>query len=135
MPISLVTKLRMRDDLYATKHSDVASFTFDERVAAVFPDMIARSVPGYREWLDDIAALAARQVPAQGRAYDMGSALGATTGIMAKGCADRPCEIIGIDNAEAMVTAARSTGQNISAKRVYALRLAIYAGRNLSHPI
>ena len=36
-----------RDRLYAEPLSDVEAFVFDEKVAAVFPDMIRRSVPGY----------------------------------------------------------------------------------------
>ena len=36
-----------RDRLYAEPRSDVEAFVFDDKVAAVFPDMIRRSVPGY----------------------------------------------------------------------------------------
>ena len=35
-----------RDDLYDRPQA-VVDFRFDERTAAVFPDMIHRSVPGY----------------------------------------------------------------------------------------
>jgi tRNA (cmo5U34)-methyltransferase len=35
------------DKLFAHPLGVVPDFTFDEAVAAVFPDMIVRSVPGY----------------------------------------------------------------------------------------
>ena len=36
-----------KDDLYSGYRERVADFVFDENVAAVFDDMIHRSVPGY----------------------------------------------------------------------------------------
>ena len=36
-----------RDDLYSLPLNQVGNFEFDEQVVRVFPDMIARSVPGY----------------------------------------------------------------------------------------
>jgi hypothetical protein len=39
------------DRIYAERSSKVAEFKFDDAVAEVFPDMIERSVPGYREVL------------------------------------------------------------------------------------
>ena len=36
-----------KDDIFATKQSQIVDFVFDEQVVAVFPDMIRRSVPGY----------------------------------------------------------------------------------------
>ena len=49
-----------KDDIYALPLSNVGDFTFDERVVDVFPDMIARSVPGYTSSLSMIGELAAR---------------------------------------------------------------------------
>ena len=37
-----------KDSLYAEKQNQVTPFRFDKDVAAVFDDMIERSVPGYR---------------------------------------------------------------------------------------
>jgi tRNA (cmo5U34)-methyltransferase len=35
------------DSLYAEPRNEITGFVFDQRVAAVFPDMIRRSVPGH----------------------------------------------------------------------------------------
>lgn len=35
------------DNIFAAPIDKIGDFTFDERVAEVFPDMIQRSVPGY----------------------------------------------------------------------------------------
>ena len=51
-----------RDDIYSLPLNQVGSFEFDEQVVSVFPDMIARSVPGYASILSMIEQLAARFV-------------------------------------------------------------------------
>ena len=37
----------MRDEVFRNPRSQIVDFVFDETVAAAFPDMIRRSVPGY----------------------------------------------------------------------------------------
>ena len=62
-----------RDTLYDTPQA-VVDFRFDERTAAVFPDMIHRSVPGYATLLQLFAVIGAGFVPEGGHAYDLGCA-------------------------------------------------------------
>ncbi|GLR64600.1 carboxy-S-adenosyl-L-methionine synthase CmoA [Marinospirillum insulare] len=68
-----------RDAIFATPLDELASFSFDEQVASVFPDMIKRSIPGYSQILGMTGVIAKRYVPEGGRIYDLGASLGATT--------------------------------------------------------
>ncbi len=68
-----------RDTVFANPLDELASFSFDEQVASVFPDMIKRSIPGYSQILGMTGVIAKRYVPEGGRIYDLGASLGATT--------------------------------------------------------
>lgn len=97
------------DRIYAQK-CDVEPFRFDATVAAVFPDMLQRSIPGYAASIEAIGSLAARFVRPGTRCYDLGCSLGAATlamrqAIRAKAVPD--CRILAIDNARAMVDRCR----------------------------
>ena len=79
--------MSQRDRIYALPSSParargeetpVAPFNFDARVAAVFPDMIRRSVPGYELILQSLPWLAARVVQPHSHVYDLGCSLGAS---------------------------------------------------------
>lgn len=97
-----------RDRLFAeVAQSD--GFEFDESVAAVFPDMIRRSVPGYPMIIGMIQLLAARYAQTDSRLYDLGCSLGASTAALALGAGHRHCEVIGIDNSPAMLAKAQET--------------------------
>ena len=47
-----------RDTLFSAPIARLGDWTFDERVAEVFPDMIQRSVPGYSNIISMIGMLA-----------------------------------------------------------------------------
>ncbi|WP_430754861.1 carboxy-S-adenosyl-L-methionine synthase CmoA [Magnetovirga frankeli] len=96
------------DRIYAEPLAEVTDFVFDERVAAVFPDMINRSVPGYATIIRMIGLLAAERVPVGGRCYDLGCSLGAAALAMSRGGAGRQIEVIAVDNSAAMI---RRAGQ------------------------
>ena len=100
-----------KDRVYSERKSQLVDFAFDDTVAAVFPDMIRRSVPGYETVVPLtglIAARALRDAAARPpRAYDLGCSLGATALAMLRQMGDRPCEIIGVDSAPAMISRAR----------------------------
>ncbi len=51
-----------RDTLFSAPIARLGDWTFDERVAEVFPDMIQRSVPGYSNIISMIGMLAERFV-------------------------------------------------------------------------
>ena len=83
-------------------------FRFNAEVAAVFPDMLRRSIPGYEASLEAIGSLAARYVRPGTRCYDLGCSLGAASLAMRQGIRAGGCRIIAIDNAPAMVERCRN---------------------------
>ena len=104
-----------RDQVYASDFDLVEAFRFDERVAAVFSDMVRRSVPGYGTVLSLTGLLAGTYLQPDSRGYDLGCSLGASTLAIARAVADQNPEnyqsdcqkdyqIIAVDNSEAMVT-------------------------------
>jgi len=103
------------DSLFAQPLGDVGEFRFDENVAAVFPDMLKRSIPGYQTIISQSGLLAARFAKANTNLYDLGCSLGATTIAMRTAMIDAHkldkadysgCVLHGIDNSEAMLNRA-----------------------------
>lgn len=93
----------MRDNIYANTLDNIAGFRFDESVAAVFPDMIQRSVPGYSNIITMTGLLAARHAQDNTRCYDLGCSLGASTLAMMSNLQDRPIEFVAVDNSAPML--------------------------------
>lgn len=97
----------MRDEVYRSRHGDLVDFTFDATVAAVFPDMIRRSVPGY-DSVVQLTGLIAAQCAAPGTVcYDLGCSLGATARSIERALAGRSCRIVAVDDSPAMLARAR----------------------------
>lgn len=97
-----------RDRLFAGSAAQAGDFVFDDAVAAVFPDMIKRSVPGYPAIINMIQLLAEEYAQAGSTLLDLGCSLGASTAALALGSADRDCQVTGIDNAPAMLERAQA---------------------------
>ena len=95
-----------KDRIYTADPGD-EPFRFNEAVAAVFPDMLRRSIPGYAASLEAIGSLAARYVKPGTQCYDLGCSLGAATLAMRQGIRAPGCRIIAIDNAPAMIDRCR----------------------------
>ncbi len=93
-----------RDRLYAGNMLP-GDFVFDEKVAAVFDDMIHRSVPGYTTIIAMGASLAEKHYQPGTRIYDLGCSLGAASLAIARRMAGRPCEIVAVDNSRPMLDA------------------------------
>jgi len=96
-----------KDDLYRETDAGPGSFEFNDAVAAVFPDMLRRSIPGYDASIDAIAALTRRYVSAGTRCYDLGCSLGASTLAIRRNISAPDCEIVAVDLAPAMVRRCR----------------------------
>jgi len=81
-------------------------FEFDEEVAAVFDDMLMRSVPFYEEAQHITTFFAKKYLPRNGRLYDLGSS---TASLLLQLAKELPfqAELIGLDNSEAMLQQAR----------------------------
>lgn len=93
-----------RDTLYSELSADIEAFSFDERVTRVFADMIRRSVPGYASVVAMTGVLGAEYVRPGTRVYDLGCSLG--TGLISVyERVQAPCELVGVDSSEAMISA------------------------------
>ncbi len=91
-----------RDKIYESDPG-AEPFRFDDKVAAVFPDMLRRSIPGYAASIEAIGSLAARYVHAGTNCYDLGCSLGAATLAMRQGIREPGCRIVAVDTAPAMI--------------------------------
>lgn len=92
-----------QDNLFAKSRALTTGFRFDEQVVKVFPDMIARSVPGYELVVPMIGMLARRYAQPDSRIYDLGCSLGAVSLVMCRAVHTSGVKIIAVDNSEAMV--------------------------------
>lgn len=96
-----------QDTIYAAEKEAVTPFEFDEAVVAVFPDMIARSVPGYTLLLPLIGQIASRYAQPHSRCYDLGCSLGAVTLALRQQIEQTDCRITAVDNSPAMIEQCR----------------------------
>jgi tRNA (cmo5U34)-methyltransferase len=92
-----------RDTIFSAPIDQIGNFTFDERVAEVFPDMLQRSIPGYSNIISAIGMLAERFVKPNSNVYDLGCSLGAATLSARRNIRQEGCNIIAVDNSPAMV--------------------------------
>jgi tRNA (cmo5U34)-methyltransferase len=107
----------MRDVVFRGEHPEIAEFAFDERVSAVFSDMLKRSVPGYGTIISLIAVLAKKYAQPDTAIYDLGCSLGAVSFAIAKNV--KNCRIFGFDVSEPMIKKAKSLiSQNSDAGKI-----------------
>ncbi|MBT7334714.1 MAG: carboxy-S-adenosyl-L-methionine synthase CmoA [Gammaproteobacteria bacterium] len=97
----------MRDEVYRHSQPHIVDFAFTEAVAAVFPDMIRRSVPGYETMIPVTGLIAARHLGEHQHAYDLGCSLGATTLAILQHNNTPTIRVTGLDNSAAMIAGAR----------------------------
>ena len=100
-----------------------SGFQFDEQVVRVFPDMIARSVPGYELIIPMIGMLARRYAQPDSRIYDLGCSLGAASMAMSAAVPTGGTKIIAVDNSAAMVEKCKQNLANISGRIPIEVRL------------
>jgi tRNA (cmo5U34)-methyltransferase len=96
-----------KDDIYSHYRERVADFVFDDTVAAVFDDMIRRSVPGYATVIAMTRVFAEHYAQPDSTCYDLGCSLGAGTLALRKGIGKPGCKIVAVDNSAAMVNKCR----------------------------
>lgn len=96
-----------KDEIYRSEETGSKPFEFNEAVARVFPDMLARSIPGYAATLDAIRSLAGRFVQPSTNCYDLGCSLGAATLALQSGTRAAQCRVIAVDNSPAMLSRCR----------------------------
>lgn len=108
--------MNQRDQLFDTNHAP-EPFRFNEAVAAVFPDMIIRSVPGYEFCLSQIEKIAKNFIQPDSNVYDLGCSLGAITLTLRSGIIQSKkinVEIYAIDSSSAMIERAKTHIQSYS---------------------
>lgn len=110
------------DNLYATGRVD-EDFSFNDRVAEVFDDMLERSIPFYRTVMDGMAQLLACRLPEGATLYDLGSSTGTTLLELTRRLAAKNFRYIGIDNAPAMVAKARQKSAQFGKSGMLQFRL------------
>jgi tRNA (cmo5U34)-methyltransferase len=95
----------MKDTIYRSKDTPIKPFEFNKRVVEVFPDMIERSVPGYPLTISMISVMANNYVQEGTNVYDLGCSLGAVSLAVQQGLKNKKCNIIAVDNSQAMIDA------------------------------
>jgi len=101
------TTAQPADTVFARPIEHVNDFVFDETVAGVFDDMVARSVPQYAEIQRMLAELAAEFVTEGSSVYDLGCSTG-TTLAQLHGALRVPARLVGIDNSPEMLDRCRT---------------------------
>lgn len=91
------------DRIFASGQARQGSFRFDENVVRVFPDMIARSVPGYELIVPMTGLLARRYAQPGTRIYDLGCSLGASTLAMAGAVRAEGVRFVAVDSSRPMI--------------------------------
>jgi len=94
-----------RDKLFGEPQSS-RDFVFDQKTAAVFDDMVARSVPLYDEMQRMCGELASSFAVGGSTLYDLGCSTG-TTLLTLDGVVDPGVRFVGIDSSAAMLEIAR----------------------------
>jgi len=110
-----------KDRIYARPLERVGGFVFDDSVAAVFDDMIRRSVPGYAMTLSLMPLIAKRYAQEQTRIYDLGCSLGAGLVAIGNGSPESTT-LIGIDNSQPMLDRCQSNLAQAIEKQAWELR-------------
>lgn len=92
-----------KDNLFSAPIDKLGDWTFDDKVAEVFPDMVQRSIPGYSNIISMIGMLAGHFVQNNSQIYDLGCSLGAATLTIRRNITGKNCKIIAVDNSPAMI--------------------------------
>ena len=92
----------MTKDRLFSKKMKPSSFSFNQEVAEVFPDMLERSIPSYRTTIDSIRFLASKYSKRGTNCYDLGCSLGASSIALGEGSAKNDCNVIAIDKSSSM---------------------------------
>ena len=99
-------KPHARDQVFSDGKNTVGDFVFNDKVAAVFDDMVSRSVPFYDEIQRMITEIALDYATPGSRVYDLGCSTG-TTLLAMNEVLDPSIEFIGLDNSHEMLDRCR----------------------------
>ena len=95
-----------KDKIFAQKNRRVGDFNFGRRTAAVFDDMLHRSVPFYSEIQRMMGEIAANFAEPGTNVYDLGCSTG-TTFLMLDRFVKKGARFVGVDSSREMLAQAR----------------------------
>lgn len=95
----------MRDEIFGKKKKHIPDFSFNDEVAAVFDDMVERSIPNYGEVHRIVADMVRRYLPDGATVYDLGCSTGTTIVLMDQTAKSvgKKVNFIGVDASKAML--------------------------------
>ena len=102
-----------RDTLFAELVAEPSSFSFNDAVVNVFPDMIQRSVPGYGTVVRMSGILSEQYAQKGTHIYDLGCSLGESIRSVEAALNGRECRLVGVDNSPAMINKAQEIDSGI----------------------
>lgn len=97
----------MSEDRIYTEGKVDEDFTFNDRVAEVFDDMLSRSIPHYRSVIEGMAQLLECRSPHGTTLYDLGCSTGTTLLELSRRMPAGRYRYVGVDNAPAMLDKAQ----------------------------
>lgn len=105
----------MKDKLFLDPGKRQVDFAFDEEVAAVFGDMLERSIPFYFEIQNMIVDLAEEFAAPGTVIYDLGCSTGTTLALLARRLHDKAIGLRGVESSQPMLEKAE---ENLSALKI-----------------
>ena len=102
-----------RDTLFAELVTEPSTFSFNDAVVDVFPDMIQRSVPGYGTVVKMSGILSEQYAQEGTHIYDLGCSLGESIRSVESALNGRDCHLVGVDNSPAMIAKAQQIDSGI----------------------
>lgn len=98
-----MTRKYKKDSLFLKSDIKESSFAFNQEVVEVFDDMLDRSVPGYREIIEEQIRIINHYYQNKTFIYDLGCSLGTLSFQIAESLGSRLDQIIAIDSSEEMI--------------------------------
>jgi tRNA (cmo5U34)-methyltransferase len=102
----------MKDEIFKNPGSGKTPFEFNAQVAAVFDDMVSRSVPFYKEVLQMSAELAREFYQPGTKIFDLGCSTGALAGNLTREFGANSFNYVGIDSSADMIGRATANFKN-----------------------
>ena len=112
-----------KDEVFKENIAKASDFKFTSKVANVFDDMVARSVPYYIEMQRMIGELAADHYQENSNVYDLGCATGTTMMVMNETIPDN-IRFVGVDDSAAMLEKCRTKLEQAGFTRPFDLEVA-----------
>lgn len=95
----------VKDTLF--QNHTMGRFVFDHRVAAVFPDMVQRSVPGYHTVMELAGDILGDCLEVNDAVFDLGCSVGTTLFFLTGRLSHLDLSFVGVDSSAAMIDRAR----------------------------